>query len=154
MRVENGRQASREGSLPAYASQTWYLTADITCWPGLMPHIHEVSVLDRHGNRTLAHIDARWGWIPVVFECGFQHDEDRQVMHRWYRGLLFRGIVERWQVWEAGAGQVGLSFALHAPGWWKRLLARTVIAGIARRQFEMIGLLAVAHREAQESDGW
>ena len=143
-----------EGPFPAYPSQTWYLAADITCWLGLMPHIHGVDILDKRGNRTLARIDARFGWIPVVFECGFEHDEGCMVLYRWYRGVLGSGIVERWQVRDVGDGLVELSFSVSARGWLKRLLARAVIAPIARRQFDMIVLLAVSHRRAQEADGW
>ncbi len=62
--------------------------------------------------------------------------------------------LERWQVRDVGDGLVDLSFSINARGWWKRLLARAVIAPIARRQFDMIELLAVSHRRAHESDGW
>ena len=143
-----------EGSFPAFPSQTWYLTADITCWPGLMPHVHGVEILDTYANRTLARIDARYGWIPVAFDCGFEHDEEHMMMHRWYRGTPWNGIVEAWRVREVGDRLVELSYAIYARGWRQRLLARIVIAPMARRQFEMIDLLAVAHRRAQESDGW
>ncbi len=149
-----GRGAGGEGRFPAYTAQAWYLAAEMTCWPGLMPHIHGVEILDTHENRTLARINARWGWMPITFECGFVHDESGLVMQRWYRGRLFGGIVERWRVRDAGAGVVQLSFAIHARGWRKRLLTRVVVAPIAWRQFRMIELLAVAHQRSHERDGW
>lgn len=142
------------GTFHAYADQTWYLASEITCWPGLMPHIHGATILDRRDNRTLARINARYGWLPITLECGFQHDEERMVMHRWYRGLFFGGIVERWQVRETDDDLVELSFTLQASGFGKGILGRAVVGWFARRQFEMIDLLAVAHREAQDSDGW
>ena len=142
------------GSFRAYLDQTWYLTADIACWTGLMPHIHGVEVIDRRRDRTLARIDARFGWLPVGFECGFAHDPERLVMHRWYRGTLWGGIVETWRLRQDPDGQVSLSYQVSAKTCRKRLLARLVIARIARKQFEMIDLLAVAHRKAKDADGW
>ena len=142
------------GSFHAYLDQTWYLTADIACWTGLMPHIHRVEVIDRRGDRTLARIDARFGWLPVEFECGFAIDQERLVMHRWYRGAIWGGIVETWRLRQEPDGQVSLSYRVSAKTCWKRLLARLVIGPIARKQFEMIDLLAVAHRRAKDADGW
>ena len=156
MRVASGRQVRRGGGsrFPAYLDQAWYLTADIGCWTGLMPHIHGVEVIDRRGDRTLARIDARFGWLPVEFECGFAHDQERLVMHRWYRGALWGGIVETWRLRQEPGGLVSLSYTVIAETWWKRLLATLIIASIARKQNEMIDLLAVAHRRANDSDGW
>ena len=119
-----------------------------------MPHIHRVEILDRRENRTLARIDARWGWVPVEFECGFEHNEDRMVMHRWYRGPLWGGIVETWRVAQGRDDLVELRVEIRARGWLNRLTAALVIAPIAARQMEMIDLLATAHRQAHEADGW
>ncbi|CAN5509560.1 hypothetical protein BH23CHL2_BH23CHL2_23870 [soil metagenome] len=119
-----------------------------------MPHIHGVDILARREKRTLARIDARWGWIAVRFECGFDHDDNLRVMHRWYRGLLWGGIVETWRVTPREGDLVDVSVAIRAPDWLRRVLARIVIAPIAARQMEMIELLAVAHRRSQEADGW
>jgi ribosome-associated toxin RatA of RatAB toxin-antitoxin module len=119
-----------------------------------MPHIHAVEVLDRRGNRTLARIDARRGWLPVCFTCGFALDHERLVMHRWYLGRPLRGIVETWRVRTLDGGGVSLTVRIRANGLLARLMARAVIGPIARRQYEMIDLLAVAHRQAHEADGW
>jgi hypothetical protein len=118
-----------------------------------MPHIHAVEVLERRGDRTLAWVDARRGWVPVRFVCGFAQDDGRHVMHRWYLGPLWRGIVETWRVRELDAERVELSVAVRAEGLRARLLARLVVVPLARRQLEMVDLLAVAHRRAHEIDG-
>ena len=115
-----------------------------------MPHIHGVEVLARRGERVLARVDARRGWLPVCFACGFTVDERRHVMHRWYLGRLWRGIVETWRVAELDDGCVELAVTIRARGLRARVLARLVVVPLARRQLEMIDLLAVAHRRARE----
>ncbi|MEZ4521603.1 MAG: hypothetical protein R3A46_08175 [Thermomicrobiales bacterium] len=119
-----------------------------------MPHVHHVEILDRRDDRTLARIDARRGWVPVRFLCGFARDEERGVMHRWYIGWPWGGIIETWRVSQDGDGLIELRCSILARGWFRRLIAWLVIAPIARRQFEMIDLLAVAHRRSQDADGW
>ena len=135
----------------ALLPQVWYLTADIGCWAGLMPHVHGVEVLDRRGGRTLARVAARRGWLPVRLTCGFERADERHVMHRWYRGRLWRGIVETWRVAERDDGYVELRVTLQARGLLARALTRLVILPLARRQLEMIDLLATAHRRAREA---
>lgn len=115
-----------------------------------MPHIHGVEVLARRGERVLARVDARRGWLPVCFACGFAVDERRHVMHRWYLGRLWRGNVETWRVAELDDGCVELAVTIRARGLRARVLARLVVVPLARRQLEMIDLLAVAHRRARE----
>jgi hypothetical protein len=119
-----------------------------------MPHIHAVEVLDGRGKRTLARIEARRGWLPVRFVCGFAHDDERMVMHRWYLGRPWRGIVETWQVRPLDDDNVSLSVTIGARGALARLMRWAVIWPIATRQYEMIDLLAVAHRQSHEADGW
>jgi hypothetical protein len=119
-----------------------------------MPHIHGIDVLDRRGDRTLARIDARWGWIPLTLACGFAHDEERHVMHRWYLGSLWRGIVETWRVRELDDDLVEVDVSIRTAGWRARLLAKLVVGPLARRQLEMIDLLAVAQRKSHEAADW
>jgi ribosome-associated toxin RatA of RatAB toxin-antitoxin module len=119
-----------------------------------MPHIHAVEVLDRRGNRALARIDARRGWLPVCFTCGFALDHERLVMHRWYLGRPWRGIVETWRVRTLDDGRVSLAVSISAGNLLARLMVWAVIGPIAKRQYEMVDLLAVAHRQAHEADGW
>jgi ribosome-associated toxin RatA of RatAB toxin-antitoxin module len=119
-----------------------------------MPHIHQVEVSERRGDRTLARIDARWGWVPITFVCGFAHDEERHVMHRWYLGPLWRGLVETWRVRALDDELVALEVSIRAAGWRARLLAKLVMEPLARRQLEMIDLLAVAQRKSHEAADW
>jgi hypothetical protein len=49
---------------------------------------------------------------------------------------------------------VSLAVSISAGNLLARLMVWAVIGPIAKRQYEMVDLLAVAHRQAHEADGW
>ena len=134
------------------------LARGIERWPRLLPHYHEVRVLERHGDgsmtaRMLATraVVRRLGYgIPVAWRARTSNDPQLLRLSFQHLSGATKGMDVTWRIEEAGAGctiTIEHEFAPRMPG-WASLVDRLFVRPIAGRTLATFKALAEATNAA------